>query len=422
MRLHWSALLVCSMCWTACDSSDPSPAADGGEKDAGEKDAGEKDAGPAQVRKLDRSGFKSVAASGHLDYATPEHWVCRPDIDPDECAGDIDATEIKPDGTLAVHEHEPADKPEFDCFYVYPTVWIGQTAQMTDFSASGVKMVLDPLLAQAARFTSLCRMYAPMYRQAGLAGASLQPGADKQLALQDVRDAFKYYLEHDSKGRKFVLLGHSQGAYMLTSMIARDIDEKPELRARMISAVLLGAQPYAPPGKTVGGSFKNITACTEPGQTGCVIAFNSFPVEAPPKADALVGHVTDVFANEPVDTSGQVFCTEPAALAKNTGRYLGSYFPLMLNNAMFGTPKPIDGVTTPFALWRDLFRGHCVYKDGLSYLEVSSEPGTDSKLRAQPEYRSTLLESIGFGTHLVDYDLALEDLLKAVELQAKAAK
>ena len=75
----------------------------------------------------------------------------------------------------------------------------------------------------------------------------------------------------------------------------------------------------------------------------------------------------------------------------------------------------------PFALWRDLLRGHCVYKDGLSYLEVSSEPGSDSKLRSLPEYRSSLLESIGFGMHLVDYDIALEDLLKAVELHAMAA-
>jgi hypothetical protein len=31
-----------------------------------------------------------------------------------------------------------------------------------------------------------------MYRQAGLAGVTLAEGADKQLALQDVRDAFAY--------------------------------------------------------------------------------------------------------------------------------------------------------------------------------------------------------------------------------------
>lgn len=413
MRLP-SALLFCLACATACDSSDETPAPDAGK----DSDAGEHDAGPAQARKLERSRFTNVGSSGHLDYATAEHWVCRPDIDPDECMRDLDATEIKPDGTIAVHEHEPAKDPKFDCFYVYPTVWISQTAQMTDFSDNGVKVVLDPLLAQAARFTSLCRMYAPLYRQTGLAGTTLQPGADKQLALQDVRDAFAYFLEHDSKGRKFVLLGHSQGAYMLTSLIARDVDEKPEIRSRMISAVLLGAQPYTPPGKTVGGSFKNVPACTEPGQTGCVIAFNSFAAEAPPKPDALVGHVTDVFANEPVDTSGQVMCTEPAALARNAGRYTGSYFPLMLNNSTFGAPQPIEGVETPFAVWRDLFRGKCVYKDGSSYLEVSSEPAADNKLRALPEYRNPLLESVGFGTHLVDYNIAMEDLLTAVELQA----
>lgn len=418
MRLSYAVL--CCLAWlTACGGSSEQPAADGGKPPtAGEQAT---DAGAPHVRQLDRTRFTDVGTSGRLDYAIGEHWVCRPDIAPDECAANIDATEIKPDGTVAVQKHEPAAHPEFDCFYAYPTVWIGQTPQMTDFSENGVKMVRDPLLAQAARFTSLCRMYAPLYRQAGLAGASLQPGADKQLALQDVRDAFAYYLAHDNQGRKFVLLGHSQGAYMLTSLITRDIDEQPDLRARMISALLLGAQPYAPPGQTVGGSFKNIVACTAPGQTGCVIAYNSFAVESPPTATALVGHVTDVFANEPVDTTGQVFCTEPAALAGNTGRYSGSYFPLMLFNPMFGAPKPIEGVSTPFGLWRDLLRGHCMYKDGLSYLEVTSEPAAGNAYRALPEYRSALLESIGFGMHLVDYAIALQDLLHAVELQAKAA-
>jgi hypothetical protein len=144
-------------------------------------------------------------------------------------------------------------------------------------------------------------------------------------------------------------------------------------------------------------------------------------VEAPPNSDALVGHVTDVFANEPIDPAGQVFCTEPAALARNTGRYRGSYFPMMLSNPMFGAPKPIDGVNTPFSLYRDLLHGRCVQKDGLSYLEVSAEPAAGEQ-RALPEYRNTVLESVGFGMHLVDYNIALEDLLDAVTLQAMAAQ
>jgi hypothetical protein len=397
----WFSLALSAI---ACEDADP-PAY-----------SGDSDAGDVPVRELDRSAFSDVGLGARLDYAAGEHWACRPDIAPNACMQNIDATEIKADGSKVVHKHEPTAQPAFDCFYVYPTVWISRTAQMTDFSDEGLKFVLDPLLSQAARFNSVCRLYAPMYRQAGLNGVVLADGADKQLPLQDVRDAFAYYLEHDNAGRGFVLLGHSQGAFMLTSMISLDIDQNSAVRERMISAVLLGAQPYAPPGEKVGGSFKHIEACREPGQTGCVIAYNSFASAVPPGPGSLVGRVTDVFANEAVDSTGEVFCTEPAALAQNSGRYRGSYLALKLNNPSFAAPTVIPGVDTSFVVYRDYFRGTCQHKDGAHYLSISEEP-TENDAR-RPQYRNTLLEAVGFGTHLVDYGLALEDLLDAVALQA----
>jgi hypothetical protein len=406
IRRAWLALL-CSSCVTACSGSDE-PVTYSGTGDAG-------------VRTLDRSGFQDVGLDGRLDYAVGEHWACRPDISPNECERDIDATEVKPDGTFELHEREPAADPAFDCFYVYPTVWVARSAQMTDFSDSGVSLVDDPLLSQAAPFASLCRVYAPLYRQAGLTLTAYPADADKARALQDVRDAFDYYLKHDNRGRKFVLLGHSQGAFLLTSMISRDIDPNPELRAKMISALLLGAQPYAAPGERVGGSFQNIPSCVEPGETGCVIAYNSFAAEAPPTSTSALGHVTTVFANEEIDPSGQVFCTEPAALAGHAGDYYASYFAQRTNNALLGAPMPVAGVDTPFVLYRDLFRGECMQANGSSYLAISADP-KPGDTRMLPTYRNSTLEAIGFGTHYMDYNIALDDLLEAVRLQAVAAQ
>jgi hypothetical protein len=74
---------------------------------------------------------------------------------------------------------------------------------------------------QFARFASKCRPYAPMYRQITLAGlrpllASGGTAAAFEHGLQydDVREAWNYYLEHDNRGRGFVLIGHSQGAVL----------------------------------------------------------------------------------------------------------------------------------------------------------------------------------------------------------------
>lgn len=189
----------------------------------------------------------------------------------------------------------------------------------------------------------------------------------------------------------------------------------------MISAVLLGGQPYASPGERFGGSFKNVPACSERGETGCVIAYNSYAKESPAASNTIFGHVSTTLANEEVDVNGEVFCSEPAALAGNAGRYAGSYFPLKLNNPQFGAPGSIPGVDTPFVVYRDLFRSKCVRANGVSYLEVSSEP-QPGDTRPLPEYRNALLESLGFGLHLVDYNLSHDDLIEAVKLQAAAAE
>jgi hypothetical protein len=241
---------------------------------------------------------------------------------------------------------------------------------------------------------------------------SAAAGANNMLALQDVRDAFKYYLEHWNKGRKFVLMGHSQGTFMLTSLIQMDVDDKPELRAQLISALLIGGNVLVPEGKLVGGSFKNIALCSKPGETGCVIAYNSFAKEAPPPA-------TSAFGRSAGDM--QVACTAPGPLAGNSGKYKGSYLPTHSNNASFVADDPIPaGVDTPFVLYRDEFSGKCVEQNGFSYHEVTLDPPAGDK-RGTPPYRSAILAGIGFGLHLVDYNIPLDDLLEAVSQQAKAA-
>src|SRR4051812_48586317 len=99
-----SLLLGCSSVMGCGDDANTNARDAGKEHDAG-SDAG--------VRILDRSNLSDIGTAGRLDYATPEYWVCRPDIEPSECARDLDATEIKPDGTLSVQKHEPAVDPEF---------------------------------------------------------------------------------------------------------------------------------------------------------------------------------------------------------------------------------------------------------------------------------------------------------------------
>ena len=108
------------------------------------------------------------ASSGFaLPVEHPTVWVCRPGMATNPCSGGLDATVVQPDGTSSVEPFTPAKDPKIDCFYVYPTV-------------SQAKSVASPLApepasiatarAQVARFQSVCRLFAPAYRQITLYG------------------------------------------------------------------------------------------------------------------------------------------------------------------------------------------------------------------------------------------------------------
>jgi Protein of unknown function (DUF3089) len=389
--------------------------------------AAKADAGAVKTVAIDRSALTDVGTDKPLDYSDPRLWLCRPGNDPDECDANLDATELLADGTQKLVKHVKADNPDYDCFYVYPTVKLTSAGAMTDFA--NFEIALDPLLNQAARFNQQCRVYAPLYRQAGVVpgagGAPTLPDAGAgspaptdtfALGLSDVRDAFKYYLEHLNNGRKFVLLGHSQGTGMLTSMMTTDVDPVADVRAKLISALLIGGGIAVPEGAAVGGTFKNIPLCTAAKQLGCVVAYNSFTKEVPPSP-------TSTFAR--TSMPGQMNgCTEPAMLAGHPGqRYQGSYIALNLGNKSLLLPDGFDklpkDITTPFVLYRDVLRGACKNTDGASYLEISLDMSSSDK-RPPPPYRFSVIES-ALGLHLYDYNIELDDLLEMVQLQAKAA-
>jgi hypothetical protein len=409
-------LLLC-LCLSlfACGDGDDKAAdvadAGGEESVTGTEDAGETDT--VEPVKIDRSKLTDVGLQNPLDYSDNALWMCRPDNDPNECHRNLDATELKPDGTRALVKHVPLEKPAIDCFYVYPTVLLTGAAQMTDFTPAGVEAVLDPLLSQGAPFSSVCEVYAPLYRQTGLSGGRPVPGGDTALAVKDVRDAFAYYLEHLNHGRKFVLVSHSQGTSMLTQMMQMDVDPVAEVRAKMISALLIGFGVYVPPGQRVGGTFQNIPLCSKEGENGCMIAYSSYSADAPPSSASLFGKPS---------MGNEWACVNPALLSGNKGAYTGSIFPVNTANPSFvaDTVPPAD-LSTPFVLYRGMFKGECVTRGDFHYLEYTLVADKNDP-RGIPPWRHTAVDALGFGTHLVDFQVALEDLITAVEKQAAAAK
>ena len=209
--------------------------------------------------------------SAKNDYSKAESWLCRPGRH-DACDVDLTTTVISASGKLTREPWAANPKAPIDCFYVYPTVSLDATGN-SDMVAGDEELAV--VRVQAARFGSQCRVYAPLYRQVTLAAlrsilAGRTAAVDRNLAYNDVLDAWNYYLQHDNQGRGVVLIGHSQGSMVLTELIKKEIDGKP-IQNHLVSALLLGTNVAVPQQKDVGGAFQQVPLCRNSKQTGCVI-------------------------------------------------------------------------------------------------------------------------------------------------------
>src|SRR5262245_5723076 len=196
-------------------------------------------------------------------YADPANWLCRGDTD-DVCDHDLDATVVTAGGHARLRRFRPARQPRFDCFYVYPTISTdpGGNSDLIP----GDDQELFVVRQQAARLGAVCRVFAPVYRQVTLTALLANLGGnpipfDSALAQADLVDAWKHYIANNNQGRGVLLIGHSQGAGRLVTLIRNEVDGNPVLRDRLVSAILLGTSLQVPDGGDVGGDFANIPLC-----------------------------------------------------------------------------------------------------------------------------------------------------------------
>jgi Protein of unknown function (DUF3089) len=333
-------------------------------------------------------------------------WLCSPGKQPDPCTPGLSTTVYSPRLKPLRVEHPQAVKhPAVDCFYVYPTV--------SDQKTGNANLHIDPVersiaLYQAARYSQYCRVYAPMYRQLTLVGIGLgkpTTPVNPALALADVRAAFHTYLTKYNHGRGFALIGHSQGSFVLRELIAKDVDPKPSVRHRLLSAILMGGNVLVKRGKGIGGDFKHIPACRSKTQLGCVIAFSTF--DTPVLAHSKFG-----LSTVPGD---DVLCTNPAALAGGSG-IVDPIFPSAPfdpKSTLAAGIKLLDLTQpTPKTVWSSepgAYRAHCSSANHASVLQIAALHGAQT---AKPSPDGT------WGLHLLDANIALGNLIAIVKSEA----
>jgi len=342
-------------------------------------------------------------------------WLCRPGETGDPCSTDLTTTVVAGDGSTRIERIAPAANPPVDCFYVYPTI----SAEPTINADLGIGLrEREVAVAQAAQFSQVCRVYAPVYRQITLAALEHPRRitlADALIAYRGVLAAFRSYLAHYNDGRGLVFIGHSQGATILIRLIEHEVDGNASLRRRLVSALLLGGNVTVARGRSVGGDFAHIPACRSRSQVGCVVAYSSFATRPPTNSDfarTTSDAGVSLLAPRRLSSTLEIMCVNPASPRGGAGPLEPAIPSLVL---AFLRSSRAPRITTPWAAFPGRYTARCESSGNAHWLQISPT-------RSRATYRPPLtrLQDPAFGLHVLDVNIALENLVALVRAEAAA--
>jgi len=319
-----------------------------------------------------------------ISYRADTAWLCLPGR-PDPCARDLTTIDLRPDGSRGIRQATPAPTG-IDCFYIYPTVdgspRVGNHTDFTDRAA-----IAEVTANQAVPFRRVCDLFVPLYRQITMGTyAHGDAWTDEGLAnaYADVAAAFDAYrAAHPDRG--IVLIGHSQGAEMVTRLLRDRFDRDAALRAHLVIALAIGGNLDVAVGQRTGGTFTAIPTCAAAGETGCVIAYRSL------RAGGFIAQPDPGYP-----PGREQMCVNPGNLsdAGAPGALTAMYLDDNRYTSYFG-----------------LYRARCVRTADrareLAFEEVPSARKSPVDLSA-PEYTTF------FGTHVLDVQIAQDNLIELV--------
>jgi len=202
------------------------------------------------------------------DYSNLQYWAAHPDKK--------DPSDSVP-APLKASYHPSSN---VDVFFVHPTTYLdttrpfGWSASFNDYKTN-LKTDYYVILNQASIFNEVGRIFAPRYRQAHIKSYTPNNKVDTgyalaafELAYQDVKKSFEYYMEHYNNGRPIIIASHSQGSTHAIRLLKEFFDGKP-LSKKLVVAYLVG-MPVDP------AIYTSLKACETPSATGCICSWRTF--------------------------------------------------------------------------------------------------------------------------------------------------
>lgn len=162
-----------------------------------------------------------------------------------------------------------------DVFFLHPTTFTdpNDTRWNADIDDPELNAKTDysSILYQASAFNENCRVFAPRYRQAHIKAFFVSDSVSApyfEIAYDDIRAAFTYYLKYLNNGRPIIIAAHSQGTKHAGRLLQEFFDNKP-LEDKLICAYLVGMP--AP-----DNYFSALQPCKDSLSTGCFVSWRTF--------------------------------------------------------------------------------------------------------------------------------------------------
>jgi hypothetical protein len=323
------------------------------------------------------------------------------------CVAAFTTTVVASGKAVRVTHRRQATAATFDCFYVYPTV-SREAVDNADLHVQPAER--DVALAQGSPFSSVCDVWAPMYRQLTLTALLNNHYYQKryqEIAYASMVQGWHEYLSHNNRGRPIIFIGHSQGAQLLIRLLHNEVETNPALRKRFVMAVLLGGNVVVSHDRRVPGSFARLPLCTSPREAGCVIAYSTF-ANPPPKNSIFGIPGQGISLPDEVASSGvSVACTNPGALGGGSASLTASFAVGHVGYWWAPAHPAPPSVTTPWVSYPGLFTARCVRRGDAAWLSVTRD-GTPN------EWPHLFMDTPEWGLHRYDMSVALDALIHDV--------
>ena len=201
------------------------------------------------------------------DYSSSESWAVFPGNYP-----------------ALLNEFEQVENDQkADVFYIYPTLFSDKKIKDWNadiWDASIRKDIFQKAVKyQVSAWLNAGDLYVPFYRQAHYRVFLEEPSDESkrawELAYEDVKNAFEYYLENHNQWKPIIIACHSQGS-MHAKRLIKDFFDRQALQSQLVAAYLIGTRIFP-------DEFESIKPMEKPNAVGGFVSWNAYKMKKFPK-------------------------------------------------------------------------------------------------------------------------------------------